>query len=829
MGSKEGKHFRIVLRADGLGARTARRRQLRHFGRLRLRHSVYSPQCSSHALTGGSAVDSELKEQLESSLGREYALERELGGAGMSRVFVAHDTTLRRRVVVKILPPEMAAGVSVERFRREIQLAASLVHPHILTLLSAGVTAAGAYDASGSGLPYYTMPFIDGESLRARLTREWRLDIDEAIQLGREIALALDYAHRRDILHRDIKPENILLLDGHAIVADFGIARAISRATTTSQLTAMGSTLGTPAYMSPEQATGDNEIDGRSDVYALGCVLYEMLTGSPPYTGATSRAVVMRHITSPVPRPSVARKEVNASIDGIVMRALSKEPSDRFATGAELAQALAYAIRGEKAVSIAPKAEPSAPATARFIAVLPFENMSADPDNEYFSDGITEEIMAQLSKIRGLRVMARTSVMRYKKTQQRARDIGQELGVSHLLTGSVRRSTNRVRVVAQLIDAATDEYAWAETYDCDITDIFAVQSQVAEQIADKMQTRVTTGERSRIVKKPTEDPEAYNLFLLGRHHYNKVTPEDFSKAIEYYKAAIALDPKFARAHASIAECLMYLGLGYWGLRPHDYFPESFKHASEALELDPLTPEAHASLGMYYGWYKYDWERGAQGLSRAVELNPSSPITRLYWAMHLTVVGRIDEALAERDAACQLDPSAMAVRGNASWVLYLARRMVQAMNEGRNLRMLDPESSYGAFSHGLVCAQAGPPDEAIAAFRDAVRLSGGATLYQVMLAYSLAIGGQRDEARRILADMREREATEFVWPMGLAMAFAHLGDTDVALDYVQRAYEERVGWMHLVAREPAFDVIRGHPRFIEIARQIGPPAALEPFE
>ena len=773
-------------------------------------------------------METELREQLEASLGREYALERELGGAGMSRVFVAHDNSLRRRIVVKILPPEMAAGVSVERFRREIQLAASLVHPHILPLLSAGVTAGSAYDPTGSGLPYYTMPFIDGESLRARLTREWRLDIDEAIQLGREIALALDYAHRRDILHRDIKPENILLLDGHAIVADFGIARAISRATTASPLTAIGSTLGTPAYMSPEQATGESEIDGRSDVYALGCVLHEMLTGSPPYTGATSRAIVMRHITGAVPRPSAARKEVAPSIDAIVMRALAKDPSDRFATGAELAQALTLAQRGDKGASVVPKSDTDGVTISRFIAVLPFENMSADADNEYFSDGITEEIIAQLSKIRGLRVMARTSVMRFKKTQQRARDIGHELGVSHLLTGSVRRSQGRVRIVAQLIDAATDEYSWAETYDCDITDIFAVQSQVAEQIAERMQTRVTTGERSRIVKKPTDDPEAYNLFLLGRHHYSKITPDDFAKAISYYKAAIARDPKFARAYASIAECLMYLGLGYWGIRPHDNFPEAYRHATKAIELDPLTAEAHAALGMYYGWYKYDWERGAAGLSRAVELSPSAPMVRLYWSMHLAVVGRIDESLAERDAACQLDPSAMAVRGNASWVLYLARRMEQALSEGRNLRKLDPESAYGAFSHGLVCAQAGPPDEAVDAFRDAVRLSGGASLYQVMLAYALGIAGQKDEAHRILAEMQSRATTEFVWPMGLAMAYAHLGETDTALDYLERAYEERVGWMHLVAREPAFDVIRSHPQFIEIASRIGPPAALEPF-
>jgi len=767
-------------------------------------------------------MDTELRAQLEASLGREFTLERELGGGGMSRVFVARDMTLGRRIVVKILPPEMAAGVSVERFHREIQLAASLVHPHILPLLSAGVTGDADYEPHGSRLPYYTTPFIDGETLRARLTREWRLDIGEAVRLAREIALALDYAHRHDTVHRDIKPENILLLDGHAIVADFGIARAITRAATTSPLTAIGSAVGTPAYMSPEQGTGDVEIDGRSDVYALGCVLHEMLTGSPPFTGLNARAIVMRHLTAAVPRPSATRREISSGIDAIVMRSLGKAPSDRFSSGAELAQALDRVLRTDPEASpreaTAKSSHPS-----RFVAVLPFDNMSPDPDNEYFSDGITEEIIAHLAKIHGLRVMARTSVMRYKKTQQRAREIGRELGVSHLLIGSVRRAANRVRIAAQLVDAENDEHAWAETYDCDITDIFDVQSQVAERIAERMQAPITTGERSRLAKKPTDDPEAYNLFLLGRHHYSKVTAEDFAKALEYYRAAIARDPRFARAHASIAECLMYLGLGYWGIRPHDTFPEVFTHASKALELDPSTAEAHAALGMYHAWYKYDWVRGGVGLSRAVELNPSAPMLRLYWGMHLMALGRDAEALAERDAMCQLDPSSMSVRGNASWLTYLARRMDDALSEGRGLRVLDPESSYGAFSHGLVCALAGPADETIAAFRDAVRLSNRATLYLIMLAYALAISGAsgEGEARTLLAEVRQRGETEFAWPMGLAMAHARLGDTDTALDYVERAYEERVGWMQLIGREPGFDVLRGNERFEKIAALIGP--------
>ena len=769
-------------------------------------------------------VTTELREQLQATLGRGYTLERELAGGGMSRVFVAEERALGRRVVVKILPPEMARDVSLERFNREIQLAAGLLHPHIIPLLSAG---------DADGLPYYTMPFIVGESLRLRLAREGRLGLEDAVRLTREVATALDYAHRQGIVHRDIKPENILLHDGHALVTDFGIARAISRSMPVSTLTTVGVTLGTPLYMSPEQGDPDREIDGRSDIYSLGCVLYEMLVGEPPFRGRTGAAIVVRHLRDPVPRPSALRPEVPETLDDVVARTLAKEPANRFASGGDLARALDQAVpaarpavtsfvRSPEAAEAGWTSSSIAADSRRFVAVLPFENMSADPENEYFSDGVHEEIIAQLSKIRGLKVISRSSVMRYKKSQQPAREIGNALGVSHLLAGSVRRAGHRVRISAQLTDSDTDETVWAETYDRQMDDIFAIQSEVAEQIAARMETRVTTGERSRLNRKPTDDVEAYNLYLLGRHHYNKVTPADFTKAVDYYRAAIARDPKFGRAYAALADAQFYAGAGYWGVRPHDTYPEAYAAAKRALELDPSLAEAYGSVGMFRGWYDYDWNGCEAALARAVELNPSGAMLHVLFAMQLAAEGRFDEALAMRDMACRLDPAAMVVRGNASWILYLTRRMDQALADGRSLRHLDPSSAYGAFSHGLICAQAGQPDEAIAAFRDGVILSGRGSLYLVMLAYALAVGKKPDEARATLAEVEGRTA-EFIWPMGLAFAYAHLGETDTALDHLERAYEERVGWMNLIGREPALDILRGHPRFEAIARRIIPPS------
>jgi serine/threonine-protein kinase len=767
-------------------------------------------------------VATELLEELQEALGTAYRLERELIGGGMSRVFVALETALGRRVVLKVLPHEMAGAVNVERFRREIQLAASLLHPHIIPLLSAG---------EALGIPYYTMPYVEGESLRERLVTEWQLPVAESVRLACEVARALDYAHRRGIVHRDMKPDNILAHDGHALVADFGIARAISEAATRPALTTIGIAIGTPAYMSPEQGTGERVIDGRSDIYSLGCVLFEMLSGRPPFPGMSAGAILVRHVHDPVPSVRAIRSEIPAAIDRAITRALAKDPSDRFATAADLEAALEDARAVRAAPARASAARPSGTGTTattpeRFVAVLPFANMSADPENEYFSDGITEDIIAQLSKLRGLKVMSRTSTMRFKQRPESIRALGRDLGVSHVLEGSVRRSRTTLRIVAQLIDARTDEHVWSETFDREMTDIFAIQTEVAVHIARVLQTRLTPSDRSRLARKPTDDLEAYNLYLLGRHHYNKVTPADFAKALDYYRRAIERDPKFARAYASLAEAQLYLGNGYWGIRPHDTFPEASVMATRALELDPDSAEANSSLAMYHEWYEYDWDKADAELKRAVDLNPSGSMIRLLYAMHLCALGDFDEAIVQRDIGVQLDPGAMAVRGNASWILYLARRTPQALADGRSLREVEPTSAYAAFSHGLICAQSGHPEEAVAAFRDAVALSSGASIYVVMLAYALAIVGKNTEARALLADVHLLADTEFVWPMGLAMAYAHLGEESIALDHLERAYEERVGWMLLLGREPALDILRSTPRFQSLLRKIGPAVAVQ---
>ncbi|HET9481519.1 MAG TPA: serine/threonine-protein kinase, partial [Candidatus Polarisedimenticolia bacterium] len=411
----------------------------------------------------------ELLDRLETALASRYHIERELGQGGMARVFLARDLKYERAVAVKVLRPELAAEVGPTRFLREIQIAARLHHPHILPL----------YDSDTvGGLVYYVMPYIEGETLRHRLLRERQLPVDDALQIAREVADALNYAHKAKVIHRDIKPANILLDSGHALVADFGIARAIGTGESST-----GHIIGTPAYMSPEQIEGVKELDGRSDIYSLGCVLYEMLVGEPPFKGTSVMSVIANRLSNPVPSARAHRDLVPEAIDWAVRRAMATLPADRFQTAAQFAEALGTPATVAIAVGTAQAmAEAVQTTTTKSVAVLPFENMSTDPENEYFSDGITDDIIAQLSKISALKVISRTSSMQYKKTTKKIAAIAQELGVEAVLEGSVRRAGQRVRIVVHLVEPRTEKHLWGETFDRQLADVFEVQSEVAQQI-----------------------------------------------------------------------------------------------------------------------------------------------------------------------------------------------------------------------------------------------------------------------------------------------------------------------------------------------------------
>ena len=464
---------------------------------------------------------------LASALAARYSIERELGRGGMATVYLAEDRKHHRKVAVKALRRDLALQLGAERFLREIGIAALLTHPHILPLIDSGEAA---------GLLYYVMPYVSGESLRQRLMREQRLSLRDALRMARDVGAALDYAHRQGFVHRDIKPENILLADGHAMVADFGIARAVSAAGV-DPVTETGLALGTPAYMSPEQASAERELDVRSDLYSLACVLFEMLAGEPPFAGPNARSIMARQLTEH-PRPVRSlRPDTPPAVEQAIARALAKDPEDRYPSVAAFLEAL-EAGQG-------PRPETTLVGTTRSLAVLPFVNMSPDPETDYFSDGITEELINAFTKVGGLRVASRTSVFALKNKPQDVRAIGALLGVSAVLEGSVRKAGDQLRITARLTAADDGRHLWSDRYDRRLDDVFAIQDEIARTIVTTLRTTFLAEVADPTPRRYTENVAAYGLYLRGRYSWNKRSDEGVRESIDYFEQAIAADPNYA--------------------------------------------------------------------------------------------------------------------------------------------------------------------------------------------------------------------------------------------------------------------------------------------
>jgi TolB-like protein len=701
-------------------------------------------------------VSGDTRSQLEAALAGRYALERELGRGGMATVFLARDLRHDRPVALKVLHPELAVALGGERFQREIRLAARLQHPHILTVHDSGEVPS----PSGPPLLWFTMPFVDGETLRARLVRQRQLPLDEALTIAREAADALDYAHQQGIVHRDIKPENILLTARHALVADFGIARALAGAE--QGLTETGMTLGTPAYMSPEQASGERSIDGRTDIYSLGCVLYEMLAGQPPFAGATAQAVIAQRFTDTAPSVRRARSTVPSEIEAAIARALARVPADRFGTAAEFAQALtvratpgAAPIGSPTAASptgaaaaagisgAAPSAEavaqsPSLPAHHRFwvpawlafvlgllvtasmgmliwqrshrggeltdtrpkrLAVIPFENLGA-PEDEYFADGMTDEVRGKLASVSGLQVIANRSVAEYKRSAKSYQQIGQELGVQYLLIGKVRwekqaGAQSRVRVSPELIDVSSSSTRWQQPFDAALTDVFQVQGEIAGKVARALDVALGESEQERIEVRPTKSLPAYDAFLRGEEASDRMSTNDpptLMRAASAYEQAVALDSTFALAWARLSQARSNI---YSNGIPTPAGADQARRAAErALALAPERPEGRLALGDYYTLVLFDyprsleqytlgqraapnnaelltstalaeqsvgrWEPALEHLQRAQSLDPRSPSTARRLAVTLLWLHRYPEALAASDRALALAPTNMSI-------------------------------------------------------------------------------------------------------------------------------------------------------------------------
>jgi eukaryotic-like serine/threonine-protein kinase len=747
----------------------------------------------------------ELLERLGNALSTRYRLQRELGQGGMARVFLAHDLKYNRDVAIKVLRPDLAEEIGAARFLHEIQIAARLHHPHILPL----------YDSDQvDGLVYYVMPYIQGESLRQRLDRERQLPIADALQIAREVADALSYAHSCNVVHRDIKPANILMDSGHALVADFGVARAVGAGESST-----GHVVGTPGYMSPEQIDGSRFLDGRSDIYSLGCVLFEMLTGEPPFRGATLTAVIASRLTSPVPSARSARDLVPEAVDTAVRKAMATLPADRYSTVGQFAEALGTPATVAIAVGAA-QAMVEELQSAKSVAVLPFENMSTDPENEYFSDGITDDIIAQLSKISALKVISRTSSMQYKKTTKKITAIAQELGVGAILEGSVRRAGQRVRIVVHLVEPGSEKHLWGDTFDRQLTDIFEVQSEVAQQITGALSVALSPEEKKRVEKKATQDADAYNLYLLGRFHSNKWSEQDVLKGIECYQAAIAKDPGYAVAYAGLADAYELLSIGFSSKPPVEYLALAKGMALKALEMDDSLAEAHTSLA-YARWLgDLDWSGAEREFKRALELKTSYVMAHEWYAEFLAAQGRFDDAVGEIRKAQQLDPLAVPVNRAVGWILYFARRYDESIEELRKTLAMNADFLGARLVLWWVHIARGTPEEAIADIRRELEKPGLKTVKKLMLAYACAAAGHREEANGLLWELEAKLAGDNRLSLLSALLFTALDLKDRAFQELHRAFEEREPGLLFLKVAPWLDPLRTDPRYGALVEKLG---------
>jgi serine/threonine protein kinase/Flp pilus assembly protein TadD len=546
-------------------------------------------------------------------------------------------------VAVKVLHPHVAVSLGSERFLREIQIAARLQHSHIVPLYDSG---------QFEDLLYYVMPYVEGESLRQRLERRKRLPLEEALAVARAVAAALDYAHRHAIVHRDIKPENVMLNDDVAMVTDFGIAKAVTAAAS-DNLTLTGAAVGTPAYMSPEQASGARELDARTDVYSLGCVVYEMLAGRAPFIGPTVQAIITQCLTQPPPPLRALAENAPEWVEQALMKALAKEPEERFATAAEFAQAL----KARSAVTTPPGA-PSLGADlqtshAKSIAVLPFVNMSADPENEYFTDGVAEEIINALSKIQTLRVASRTSAFAFKGKSQDITDIGRKLKVATVLEGSVRKAGNRLRVTAQLVNVGDGYHLWSERYDRQLEDVFAIQDEIAENIVRALRVVLSEEEKRAIEKAPTDNVQAYEYYLRGRQFFHQFRRTGIQYARRMFERAIESDPKYALAYTGVADCCSFLYMYWDGSKANLETADSASR--KALELDSDLAEAHASRGFAISLSSKRYDEAQREFETAIRLNPKLYEAHYFYARASFQEGHREEAVRHYEDAARVRP------------------------------------------------------------------------------------------------------------------------------------------------------------------------------
>jgi serine/threonine protein kinase/Tfp pilus assembly protein PilF len=782
-----------------------------------------------------------------------YRIVEQLGAGGMGVVFKAQDSRLERAVALKFLPEKLAQQPqALDRFRREARAASALNHPGICTIYDIG---------EQDGRAFIAMEFIDGETLRSHIHGK-PLPLDELLELGIEIADALEAAHAEGIIHRDIKPANIFVTKrGRAKVLDFGLAKLVPKGITgadseddqSDSNSIVGIISGTPSYMSPEQVRGDG-LDSRTDIFSLGLVLYEMATGRQAFGGGTGGVIIEAVLTRPPAPVRSINPDIPQRLEEIIDKALHKNRDQRYQHAADLGADLLRLKReidsGSRSANEIPQSSPvsntgplsstgelmsrrstddtralrarRASKNIDSLAVLPFDNASRDPDHEYLSDGITASLINILATVPKLRVMAQSTVFRFKGRAIDPQAIGRDLNVRAVLTGRVMQSGGSLRIDAELVDVATGSRLWGAQYDRKSGDIFAIQDDISNEISEKLKLQLTHAQKKKLTRHQTEDPEAYRIYLRGRHHWNKWTEEGFYKAIEYFQQAVEKDPSYALAHAGVADSYVLLGWNSY-LPPKDAFPKAKAAALTALQFDPDLGEAHTPLAAVLWLHDWHWPEAEKEFKRSLELNPAYPTANHWHAEYVMTMGRHAEAIAQMKNSQTLDPLSLIINVAIGWAHYMARRYDEALAQLLQTVDLDPNYPVTYWILGLVYRTTGRYDLAITEGEKGVKLSGGSPMVRASLAHSYGKAGRTKEARQILDDLTSVATCKYVAPHFFAGIHIGLGENDLALDCLEKSYEEHSHWLIYLHIDPTMDDLRSEPRFQDLLKRVGLPA------
>jgi len=772
-----------------------------------------------------------------------YEIIEELGKGGMGRVYRVEDTKLEQEVALKLIKPEIAKDKkTIERFRNELKLARNIRHKNVCGMFDLGET---------EGVHFITMEYVSGEDLRSSIRRFGQLPIAKSISIAKQICEGLSEAHRLGVVHRDLKSNNIMIdKEGNVRIMDFGIARSLEA----KGITGAGVMIGTPEYMSPEQVEG-KEVDQRSDIYSLGVILYEMVTGRVPFEGDTPFTVGVKQKSETPKNPKELNTQISDDLNRLILRCLEKDKEIRYRSAEEIRSELEYLEKGiaitERAVV---KKEPKTVKIGEIkwrnlivygggfilliviflvgfilftgrqmpmdsIAVLPFENISGDPDLDYLSDGITENIIDKLAQLPSIKkVIARSSVFRYKGKEINPQVIGHDLGVEAVLISKMYQRADELSLTVELVNTSDNSRIWGKQYKKKISDIFAIQEDITDSIADNLRLKLTGEEIERLTKRFTQDTGAYKKYLQGRFFLNRRTEEGIEMAIKYFKQAIDIDPNYAMAYAGIADSYSLIGT-YSYLRPHEAYPLAKKAALQALEIDNTISEVHTSLAAIFRYYDWDWKEAEKKFKRALELNPNNATAHHWYAFYLTIFARFDEAIKEIKRAQELDPLSSIINTDIGMILYYARQFDEAKEQCFKTLEIDPNFWKVYLCLGMVYIQKELYKEAIVELEKAIKINPFDQRSLAYLGYAWGMLGRKDQTLKVLDELLKQAKEKYVCAVDIATLYISIEEEEEAIAWLEKAYEEHEPLFTFARVRPTFDALRSNTKFKELLEKI----------